>query len=117
MMSLTRKATILTALLLTLLATTVHAAEPKYNVLFIISDDLTYTASSCYGNKVCKTPNIDRLAARGTRFTQMTMVMLSSEGGIRDSITCLPLWALQTSRSQRLPRSTLAQHCPDHRRR
>ncbi|HAW99058.1 MAG TPA: iduronate-2-sulfatase, partial [Opitutae bacterium] len=38
--------------------------------LFIISDDLTSTALSCYGNKVCKTPNIDSLAERGTRFTQ-----------------------------------------------
>ena len=44
--------------------------HPKYNVLFLISDDLTYTALSCYGNKVCKTPNIDRLASRGTRFTR-----------------------------------------------
>ncbi|MDA8909142.1 sulfatase [bacterium] len=41
-----------------------------YNVLFIISDDLTYTALSCYGNEVCETPNIDRLATRGTRFTR-----------------------------------------------
>ncbi len=46
------------------------AAVKKYNVLFIISDDLTATALSCYGNKVCKTPNIDRIAARGTRFTR-----------------------------------------------
>ena len=35
-----------------------------YNVLFIISDDLTATALSCYGSKVCRTPNIDSLAAR-----------------------------------------------------
>ncbi|MFC1758397.1 sulfatase [Planctomycetota bacterium] len=41
-----------------------------YNVLFIISDDLTSTALSCYGNEICETPNIDRLAARGTRFTR-----------------------------------------------
>lgn len=39
------------------------------NVLFIISDDLTATALSCYGNQVCQTPNIDRIAAKGTRFT------------------------------------------------
>ena len=46
------------------------AADQKYNVLFIISDDLTSTALSCYGNKVCHTPNIDRIAARGTRLTR-----------------------------------------------
>ena len=46
------------------------AKNQKFNVLFIISDDLTSTALSCYGNKVCKTPNIDRLAERGTRFTR-----------------------------------------------
>ena len=45
-------------------------AAKDYNVLFIISDDLTYTALSCYGNKICKTPNIDKLASEGVRFTQ-----------------------------------------------
>lgn len=45
-------------------------AESRYNVLFIISDDLTATALSCYGNTVCRTPNIDRLAGKGTRFTR-----------------------------------------------
>jgi iduronate 2-sulfatase len=43
---------------------------PAYNVVLIMSDDLTATALSCYGNTVCKTPNIDRLAQRGTRFTR-----------------------------------------------
>ena len=46
------------------------AKNQKFNVLFIISDDLTSTALSCYGNTVCNTPNIDRLAERGTRFTR-----------------------------------------------
>ena len=43
------------------------AAAPKYNVLFIISDDLRPTLG-CYGNPIIKTPNIDALAARGMRF-------------------------------------------------
>ena len=42
----------------------------RYNVLFIISDDLTATALSCYGNEVCHSPQIDRLAADGVRFTR-----------------------------------------------
>ncbi len=46
------------------------AGARPLNVLFIISDDLTSTALSCYGNTVCETPNIDRLADRGTRFTR-----------------------------------------------
>lgn len=45
-------------------------ATDRYNVLLIISDDLTSTALSCYGNKVCQTPNIDSLAARGVRYTR-----------------------------------------------
>ena len=57
-------------LLVMALAGTAGAAEQRFNVLFIISDDLTATALSCYGNKVCQTPHIDSLAARGTRFTR-----------------------------------------------
>jgi iduronate 2-sulfatase len=46
------------------------AARRRPNVLFIISDDLTATALSCYGNTICSTPNIDRLAAQSMRFTR-----------------------------------------------
>ena len=38
------------------------------NVLFIISDDLKASVIGAYGNKVCKTPNIDKLAAEGMLF-------------------------------------------------
>jgi iduronate 2-sulfatase len=44
--------------------------KEKPNVLFIISDDLTATALSCYENQFCRTPNIDRLASEGVRFTR-----------------------------------------------
>ncbi|HEY3787334.1 MAG TPA: arylsulfatase, partial [Urbifossiella sp.] len=40
------------------------------NVLFIIADDLGYGDLGCYGQKKIKTPNIDRLAQQGMRFTQ-----------------------------------------------
>ena len=40
----------------------------KMNVLFIVSDDLTNNALSCYGSKACKSPNIDKLAAKGVKF-------------------------------------------------
>ena len=43
------------------------APATKYNVLFIISDDLRPELGT-YGNQIIKTPNIDALAARGMRF-------------------------------------------------
>src|SRR5215218_6884202 len=44
-----------------------EAAPP--NIVFIMADDLGYGDLSCYGQKKFKTPNIDRLAAEGLRFT------------------------------------------------
>lgn len=55
---------------LTMLFSGPARASDQLNVLFIISDDLTSTALGCYGNKVCQTPNIDRLATEGTLFTR-----------------------------------------------
>jgi arylsulfatase A-like enzyme len=48
-----------------------HAADTKRpNVLFILIDDLGSQDLGCYGNKFIDTPNIDRLAAEGMRWTQ-----------------------------------------------
>jgi iduronate 2-sulfatase len=41
--------------------------KPRYNVIIIASDDLRPTLG-CYGNKIVKTPNIDKLASWGIRF-------------------------------------------------
>ncbi|MEM9141730.1 MAG: sulfatase [Bacteroidota bacterium] len=40
------------------------------NVLFIVSDDLKANVLGCYGNMVCKTPNIDKLAREGVVFNR-----------------------------------------------
>ena len=48
------------------------AAEPaakKPNVVFILADDLGWLQIGCYGSDFYETPNIDRLAAQGMRFT------------------------------------------------
>src|SRR5437868_8709291 len=40
------------------------------NIVFILADDLGYGDLGCYGQKEIQTPNLDRLAAQGVRFTQ-----------------------------------------------
>jgi iduronate 2-sulfatase len=58
----------LACLVLAAAAPAPSAAEGRRpNVLFIISDDLN-NMLGCYGDGLAKTPNIDRLAARGVRF-------------------------------------------------
>jgi arylsulfatase A-like enzyme len=44
-------------------------APTRPNVLFIMADDLGYADLSCYGRRDFRTPNLDRLAAQGMRFT------------------------------------------------
>lgn len=45
------------------------AASPSPNIVVIMADDLGYGDLSCYGATEISTPNIDRLAAEGQRFT------------------------------------------------
>jgi arylsulfatase A-like enzyme len=42
----------------------------KPNIIFILSDDLAQGDLGCYGQKLIQTPNLDQMAAQGTRFTQ-----------------------------------------------
>jgi arylsulfatase A len=45
------------------------AAPLKPNIVLIFVDDMGYGDAACYGNRKIKTPNIDRLAAEGQRWT------------------------------------------------
>lgn len=51
------------------LTPSLRAAAPLPNIVFILADDLGRQDLACYGNKFFQTPNIDRLAAQGARFT------------------------------------------------
>jgi uncharacterized sulfatase len=56
-----------------LLAAGVASGAPEAtrpNILYILADDLGWSALSCYGNADVATPNLDRLASQGMRFTQ-----------------------------------------------
>ncbi|MEI6536879.1 MAG: sulfatase-like hydrolase/transferase, partial [Verrucomicrobiaceae bacterium] len=66
----THAITLIISLLLTPLVA-VHSTETKQekpNIIFILADDLGLDGVSCYGADAHKTPQIDRLAASGTRF-------------------------------------------------
>ena len=45
-------------------------AKRPPNIVYVLADDLGYAELGCYGQKKIKTPNIDRLASEGMRFTQ-----------------------------------------------
>ena len=61
---------LLISAVLTLMASVAcHAATPP-NLIFILSDDLAMGDVGCYGQKLIQTPNMDRMAAEGTRYTQ-----------------------------------------------
>ena len=85
-----------------LAATAVAArAQPnRPNIIFILADDLGYGDLGCYGQQRIETPNIDRLAVEGMKFTQayagacvcapsLSCLMTGTHGGhtrLRDNI-------------------------------
>ncbi|MBI3210886.1 MAG: arylsulfatase [Candidatus Solibacter usitatus] len=54
----------------TLAATQASAADRKPNIIWIMADDLGIGDLGCYGQKHIRTPNIDKIAAEGMRFTE-----------------------------------------------
>jgi arylsulfatase A-like enzyme len=64
---------------------------PSPNFIFILADDLGYADLGCYGGRAPTSPNIDRMAAEGLRFTR----------GYSNSAVCSPTrFALATGRYQ-----------------
>jgi arylsulfatase len=47
-----------------------EAAEDPPNIVYILADDLGYAELGCYGQEKIHTPNMDRMAREGMRFTQ-----------------------------------------------
>ena len=45
------------------------AAQPRPNIIYIMADDLGYADLSCYGRLDYQTPNLDKLASQGVKFT------------------------------------------------
>ena len=86
-------------LIASLLAGCLHAAETP-NVLLIYGDDVGWADVSCQGNGKIRTPNIDRLAAQGLRFTDghctaatctpSRFSLLTGVHGFRHKIRVLP---------------------------
>ena len=56
--------------LLALFFSDANAAQPRPNFVMVFIDDMGWGDFSCFGNQDARTPNIDRLAAEGIRFSQ-----------------------------------------------
>lgn len=57
-------------LLVASLSSVLAPAATKPSIIFILADDMGYGDAGCYGQKTLATPNIDRLAAEGMKFTR-----------------------------------------------
>lgn len=87
----------------------VQSDSPKFaigrpNVILILADDLGWADLGCYGNTFNETPNIDRLAREGMRFTQFYA------GPVCSPTRC----NLQSGQDQ--ARFGITQHIPGHKR-
>ena len=49
-----------------------EAADPRPNILLVVADDMGWTDLGCFGSEI-DTPNLDRLAESGIKFTDFTV--------------------------------------------
>ena len=64
-----RLSVVLLVAIATLILPGARSSAEKPNVVVIMADDVGFGDVSCYGASAVKTPNIDRLASEGIRFT------------------------------------------------
>ncbi|AHW58847.1 Arylsulfatase A [Draconibacterium orientale] len=62
--------TIVIMMVLSIVALTRVHAQEKPNIILILTDDMGYSDIGCFGGNFVPTPNIDRIAERGVKFTQ-----------------------------------------------
>ena len=60
---------VITLLLPPIASSAANDTDARPNVVLIMADDMGYEALSCNGSESCKSPNLDKLAAEGVRFT------------------------------------------------
>ncbi|HYH64065.1 MAG TPA: sulfatase-like hydrolase/transferase, partial [Urbifossiella sp.] len=80
---------LLAAALVAALAPRAAAADPPRNVVLLVADDLGRQLG-CYGDTTARTPNLDRLAAQGTRFTHGFASVASCSASRATLLTGMP---------------------------
>lgn len=79
-------------------ALSAQQAPLKPNIVFLISDDHSWPDLGCYGNKAARTPNLDRLASQGVRYTQCFVSSPQCSPNRSSIFTGLPPHQTATSR-------------------
>jgi arylsulfatase A-like enzyme len=74
-------------LLLIIFCSPVFSQQSAPNIVYIIADDIGWNDLGCYGNDVVKTPNIDKLAAGGIKFTNAYLTASSCSPSRNSIIT------------------------------
>lgn len=80
---------LLAAALVASLASPAVSADPPKNVVLLVADDLGRQLG-CYGDTSARTPNLDRLAAQGTRFTHAFASVASCSASRATLLTGMP---------------------------